>query len=75
MGRSDGLFGENQYDELRFIDRAHDLIGVQRTRDDIPGRNPAPNPRALERADHGIGDGDVPRGIAYENFGSARMSG
>jgi hypothetical protein len=74
MGRGDRLFGENQYDHLGFVDCPHDLVGVERTRDNISGRDPALQPRALERPDNGIGDGGVLRGIAYESIGSVGMS-
>jgi hypothetical protein len=66
--------GENQYDDLGFVDRPNDLVGVKGTRDNIPGRDPALQARALERADNGIGDGRVLRGVADEYVGSARLS-
>jgi hypothetical protein len=69
MGRGDRLLGENQYDDLGFVDRSNDLVCVKSTRDNISGRDPALQPRALERPDNGIGDGGVLRGIAYEYVG------
>jgi hypothetical protein len=74
MRRDDRLFGENQDDDLGFIDRPNDLVGVEGSRDNIPGRDPALQPSALERPDNGIGDGNVLRGMADEYIGGARLS-
>jgi len=59
-----GVFGRNHYRDLGRIDSAHDRIGTELARHDIPRSNPTRKPRRLRRRKNRFRDARVLRGLA-----------
>jgi hypothetical protein len=68
------VFGEHQDDDFGVVDRADDLVCVQRTGDDIARGNPAPETVYFQCLNEHISYRRIMRGVAYEDVGLKRLS-